>query len=70
MAEEAADVLGAQSVVEDGAADRLLQDAQQDQLLVDLKGEITGKEEGIKVRGGGAHAWRRGLKCKEEEQKI
>lgn len=37
MAEEAGDVLGAQGVVEDGAADGLLQHAQQDQLLIDLR---------------------------------
>lgn len=36
VAEEAGDVSGAQSVVKDGAADGLLQDAEQDELLVDL----------------------------------
>lgn len=35
--EEAADVSGAQRVVEDGAAHRLLQHAEEDQLLIDLR---------------------------------
>lgn len=39
MSEEAGDVFGAQGVVEDGAADGLLQDAEQDQLLIDLQGD-------------------------------
>lgn len=36
MAEEAANVSGPQSIIKDGAADRLLQDAEQDELLIDL----------------------------------
>lgn len=39
MAEEAGDVFGAQGVIEDGATHRLLQDAQQDEFLIDLRTE-------------------------------
>lgn len=37
MSEEAGDVFGSQGVIEDGATDRLLQNAQQHQLLIDLR---------------------------------
>lgn len=56
MAEEAGDVSGAQGVVEDGAADRLLQNAQQDQLLVDLRRRGQGEGGGAGGAGGGGGA--------------
>lgn len=46
MAEEAANVFGAQGVIEDGAADGLLQDAQQDKLLINLRRNRTREQDG------------------------
>lgn len=53
VAEEAGDVSGAQGVVEDGAADGLLQDAEQDQLLVDLRRRGGGEGAGLLLLPGG-----------------
>lgn len=50
MAEEAGDVPGPQSVVKDGAADVLLQDAEQDELLIDLWRDVARlKDEGSRA---------------------
>lgn len=49
MAEEAANVFAAQSVIEDRAADGFLQDAQQDKLLINLQRNRTHEQDG----GGG-----------------